>query len=87
MGLYPFSVTSGFDFAKSLDKLESIQTIKLDNERSGFGNGKSDIILIIPYTSSVPDADKEYCIQRIKRMREQVPGNVLIVHYRKCKLL
>ncbi|XP_032678684.1 uncharacterized protein LOC116847626 [Odontomachus brunneus] len=76
------NVTNGFDFAKSLDKLESIQTIKLNNERNGFGNGKSDIILIIPYTSSVPDADKEYCIQRIKRMQEQVPdATILILTY------
>lgn len=82
-----FSVTGGFDFARSLEKLEFIQKTKLNNERNGLGNEKSDIILFIPHTSSVSDDNKEYCIQQIKRMREQVPGNVLIVHYKKCKLL
>ncbi|EFN82874.1 hypothetical protein EAI_07318 [Harpegnathos saltator] len=73
------SSSAGFDLAKSLDKLESIQTIKLNNERSGLGNGKSDIILIIPYTSSVPDPDKEYCKQQLNRMREQVPDATILV--------
>lgn len=81
---FRFSVTGNFDLAKSLDKLESIQTEKLNNERSSLGGAKSDIVLIVPYTSTVPDPDKEYCLQRIQRMREQVPGNVLIVHYREC---
>jgi len=51
----------------------------LDDERYGLGNAKSDVVLIIPYESSLSNTDKEYCIEQIKKMKEQVPGKSLIV--------
>jgi len=56
-----------------------LQTKKLDDERHGLGNAKSDVVLIIPYKSSLSNSDKEYCTEQIKKMREQVPGKSLIV--------
>ncbi|XP_014480886.1 PREDICTED: uncharacterized protein LOC106747658 [Dinoponera quadriceps] len=77
------NVTSGFDLSKTLEKLEIIQKTKLDIERSTLGNGKSDIILIIPYTSTVPDPDMPYLKEQLQRMQEQVPdATVFILTYR-----
>lgn len=73
------SSSSPFDLAKLLEKLISLQKKKLDDERYGLGQAKSNVVLIIPYQSSVPDTDKEYCIEQIKKMREQVPGESLIL--------
>ncbi|XP_029678047.1 uncharacterized protein LOC115244498 [Formica exsecta] len=73
------SSSSPFDLAKLLEKLISLQKKKLDDERYGLGQAKSNVVLIIPYQSSVPDTDKEYCIEQIKKMREQVPDTVLLI--------
>ncbi|XP_029166918.1 LOW QUALITY PROTEIN: uncharacterized protein LOC114937565 [Nylanderia fulva] len=74
------NITSGFDFPKLLEKLMSLQKAKLNKERYNFGNAKSDVILIIPYTSSiVNNADKEYCIEQIRKMMEQVPDTTLLI--------
>jgi len=72
-----FLVSMGFDFAKSLDKLENLQKQKLMDERYGLGNAKSDIVLIIPYTSSISEEDQNYCMNQLRRMREQIPGTYL----------
>jgi len=74
-----FSVSSGFDFAKLLEKLISLEKKKLDDERHGLGNAKSSVVLIIPYTSSVSNIDKEYCIEQIRKIQEQIPGEYLIL--------
>lgn len=71
-------VVNNFDLAKSFEKLESLQRQKLNAERNkNVVSARSDIVLIIPYTSSVSDPDKEYSLQQIKKMHEQVPGNSL----------
>lgn len=71
-------VSSGFDLAKLLEKLVSLEKKKLDNERHGLGNAKSSVVLIIPYTSSVSNGDKEYCLEQIRKMRE-ISGEYLIL--------
>ncbi|XP_025994720.2 uncharacterized protein LOC105203338 [Solenopsis invicta] len=73
------SVHSGFNLPQSLEKLRSLQTQKLNNERSGFGNGKSDVVLIIPYTTSLTNSDKEFCKEQIADMREKVPDATLLI--------
>lgn len=64
---------------RSLEKLSALQTKKLEDERHGFGYAKSDVVLIVPYTS--PFNDKEQCFEEIRTMREQVPGKILIISY------
>lgn len=78
--------TKGFDLPKSLDKLRTLQTKKLDDERYGLGNAKSDVVLIIPYTKPLSNPNKDYCIEQIKKMREKVPGKSLIASCKNCKL-
>lgn len=51
-----------------------MQTKKLNDERSTLGQAKSDVVLIMPYTTTLQGADKEYCLELIKEMREKVPG-------------
>ncbi|KAL0102783.1 hypothetical protein PUN28_018225 [Cardiocondyla obscurior] len=71
---------SGFDLPKALEKLSSMQKKKLNDERYDLGNAKSDVVLIIPYTSTLSGVDKELCINKIKYMQEQVPdARVLIL--------
>jgi len=48
----------------------------LNDERHGLGQGKSDVVLIIPYTSSLSNSDKDYCLEVIRQMREKVPGKL-----------
>ena len=81
-----FSVTNGtnFDLPKSLDKLYVLQKKKLNDTRYGLGNAKSDVVLIIPYTSSISNSDKDYCTQQIKKMREQVPGKLFPIKTISC---
>nr|XP_012215807.1 PREDICTED: uncharacterized protein LOC105668157 [Linepithema humile] len=74
-----YSNGTGFNLPKSLEKLRTLQTKKLENERHDFGHAKSDIVLIIPYTSSLNSADKKYCIEEIKTMQEQVPDATLLI--------
>ncbi|GAB1864343.1 N-acetylmuramoyl-L-alanine amidase [Camponotus japonicus] len=73
------NVSSGFDFAKLLEKLISLEKKKLDDERHDLGNAKSSVVLIIPYTSSVSNIDKEYCIEQIRKIQEQIPDTVLLI--------
>ncbi|KAL6254281.1 hypothetical protein P5V15_014896 [Pogonomyrmex californicus] len=73
------NVTLGFDLPKSLEKLSTLQRNKLNNERYGLGHAKSDVVLIVPYTSYLTNSDKEYCIELIKKMREQVPDATLLI--------
>lgn len=81
-----FSVTRGFNFAKSLKELESLQREKLNDERNNSsGNAKSDVILFIPYQSDVDVNDREYCIQQLKQMHEKVPGNFFSTHFKKLQ--
>ncbi|KYN10547.1 hypothetical protein ALC57_17152 [Trachymyrmex cornetzi] len=70
---------NNFDLPKSFDKLYALQKKKLNDTRYGLGNAKSDVVLIIPYTSSISNSDKEYCIQQIKKMGEQVPDTTLFI--------
>ncbi|XP_018398035.1 PREDICTED: uncharacterized protein LOC108776035 [Cyphomyrmex costatus] len=77
---YTNNVTKGFNLPKSLETLGDLQKKKLNDERYGLGNAKSDVVLIIPFTSYITNiSDKEYCIVQIKKMREQVPDATLLI--------
>ncbi|XP_015437346.1 PREDICTED: uncharacterized protein LOC107192569, partial [Dufourea novaeangliae] len=74
------NMTHGFDLAKSLDKLKQRLMDKLDNERNqGVGIARSDIVLIIPYMSTISNGDKEYSLQNILQMREQIPDTTVLI--------
>ncbi|XP_012535365.2 uncharacterized protein LOC105836104 [Monomorium pharaonis] len=70
---------SGFDLPKSLEQLHILQKKKLNDERSSFGHGKSDVVLIIPFTTTLSETDKQYCKEKIKTMREKVPDATLLI--------
>ncbi|KAJ8683488.1 hypothetical protein QAD02_019280 [Eretmocerus hayati] len=64
----------GFNLARTIDKLENYQREKLNRERKiKWAGGKSDIILIAPYTKSPPAEDREYLYDRFMSMHENVP--------------
>lgn len=74
------NVTHGFDLPKTLETLYWMQKNKLDNERSrGAGGARSEVILIVPYTSEISQQDKTYCKQRITSMREVVPDITMLI--------
>lgn len=71
-----FAVTHGFDLPKSLQQLNLRLKDKLDNERiRGIAGARSDVVLIVPYMSTIDNGDKDFCKQTLLRMREQYPGN------------
>ncbi|XP_031849271.2 uncharacterized protein LOC116434746 isoform X1 [Nomia melanderi] len=74
------NITHGFDLPKSIDKLWYYSRSKLENERNkGIGGARSDVVLIIPYISTISISDKDYCLQNIVRMREQIPDTTLLI--------
>ncbi|XP_043261314.1 uncharacterized protein LOC122402521 isoform X2 [Colletes gigas] len=74
------NITHGFDLPKSLDKLKLRLMDALDYERSrDIGGARSNVVLLIPYKSSISDSDKNYCIQNIIRMREKIPDTTLLI--------
>ena len=78
-----FIVARGFDLSKSFDTIRSLETWKLNEEKHrGLGGKNSEVILIVPYTSSITDTDKEYCLEQLKKLREDVPGTKLF--YTSC---
>ncbi|XP_015587433.1 uncharacterized protein LOC107264077 [Cephus cinctus] len=71
--------TTGFDLAKTFETLRLLQTDKLNSEqRLGIGGRSSDIVLIIPYTSTVSETDKQYCLEQLRTMREEVPDATIL---------
>lgn len=74
------NITNKFDLAKSIDKVELRLRKKLENERyRGEGGARSDIVLIIPFTSNITSDDKNYCFEKIVRMREQIPDTTFLI--------
>lgn len=72
--------TPGFDLPKTLETLNRLQLEKMNREReNGVGGARSNVILIIPYSSPFANADKEYCLQTIQRMREVMPDMTLLI--------
>ncbi|XP_011501690.1 PREDICTED: uncharacterized protein LOC105365272 [Ceratosolen solmsi marchali] len=69
----------GFDLPRAFERLRSLQIKKLnDEQRLGWAGGKSDVVLIIPYQSSISQSDKEFCYEALKIMREEVPDSVIL---------
>lgn len=64
---------------KILDQLRLSRAEKMNDEhRRGIGGGNSDVVLIVPYRASISDADRDYCIDRLKQIREEFPDVVLL---------
>jgi hypothetical protein len=73
-----FIDSKGFDLPRAFERLRSLQIKKLnDEQRFGWAGGKSDVVLIIPYQSSISQNDKEFCHETLKTMREEVPGKMI----------
>lgn len=74
------NITGPFDLAKSIEKVQQRLKNKLENERvRGYGGARSDIVLIVPYKSSIPNGDKDYSLDKILRMREQIPDTTFLI--------
>lgn len=73
------NITHGFDLSKSLERLNRYLRNKLYDERKRDGGARSDVVLIIPRVSDISVTEKEYCLQTISRMREQIPDTVLLI--------
>nr|XP_012151284.1 PREDICTED: uncharacterized protein LOC100884048 isoform X3 [Megachile rotundata] len=73
------NITHGINLPKSLDKLNWYLKNKLEDERKHDGGARSNVVLIIPHASYISINDKEYCLQTISRMREQIPDTVLLI--------
>ncbi|XP_043285059.1 uncharacterized protein [Venturia canescens] len=68
-----------FDLSKTFDVIKSMQASQLDDEqRRSIGGGSSEVILIVPYTSTVTDENKEYCKEQLKIMYEDIPDATLM---------
>ncbi|XP_046481630.1 uncharacterized protein [Neodiprion pinetum] len=72
--------TSGFDLPKALEALRILQKERLNKEQSqNIGGSNSDVVLVLSYTSSITtDTDKEYCLQQLRIIREEVPDSVFL---------
>ncbi|XP_033334881.2 uncharacterized protein LOC117225429 [Megalopta genalis] len=74
------NLTHTFDLSKSITKVQNRLMNKLENERKrGEGGARSDIVLIIPYTSVINAGDKQYCLQNILQMQEHIPDTTFLV--------
>ncbi|KAG8034692.1 hypothetical protein G9C98_007768 [Cotesia typhae] len=71
---------NGFDLPKSLEVLKAREEQKLNREwESKIGGQRSEIVLILPSaTASISDSDKNFCLDRLKTLRETVPDATLL---------
>lgn len=64
---------------KILERLRISRAEKMNEEhRRGIGGGHSDVVLIVPYTTSISDSDKEYSTELLKQIREEFPDVTLL---------
>ncbi|XP_053983620.1 uncharacterized protein LOC128878955 isoform X1 [Hylaeus volcanicus] len=74
------NITHGFDLPKSIDALYLRLMNLLDNERDrGVGGARSNVVLIIPYMSTISNTDKDYSLKQILRIREKAPDTTLLI--------
>lgn len=70
-----FTVTRGLNLPKSIKMLRTLEYDKLNRERSESIGGKaSDVVIIMPYNAQLSQSDKEYCLEQLKYMRQEIPG-------------
>ncbi|XP_076670473.1 uncharacterized protein LOC143369896 isoform X2 [Andrena cerasifolii] len=73
------NITHGFDLPKSLQQLNLRLKDKLDNERTrGIAGARSDVVLIVPYMSTIDNSDKDFCKKTLLKMREQYPDTTFL---------
>ncbi|KAI4497475.1 hypothetical protein M0802_007486 [Mischocyttarus mexicanus] len=77
------NVTKGFNLSKSIQMLRILEKDKLNREHTeGIGGKASDVVLIMPYNAQLQQSDKEYCLEQLKYIREEIPdANILILTY------
>lgn len=74
--------TRGFDLPKMMGLIQTIGERKLSQEwESQIGGGRSNVVLIIPYTTAtMPANDEQLCKDYIEKMRERIPDmNILFL--------
>ncbi|XP_046823998.1 uncharacterized protein LOC124426394 [Vespa crabro] len=74
------NVTRGLNLSKSIKMLRTLEYDKLNRERSeGIGGKPSNVVLIMPYNAQLFQSDKEYCIEQLKYMREEIPDTTVLI--------
>ena len=60
---------------KTIEDVRNIFAKKLDEEqRQRIGGTNANVLLYIPHSSSISEADKEFYLEQIKQMKEEIPG-------------
>ncbi|XP_014299217.1 uncharacterized protein LOC103579747 [Microplitis demolitor] len=69
----------GFDLPQTFEILKSREEEKLNREwESKVGGQRSEIVIILPSASaSISDGDKNFCLDRLKTLRETAPDTTL----------
>lgn len=74
------NVHKGLNLSKSLQMLRILEQDKLNREHSeGIGGKSSDVVLIMPYNAQLSQSDKEYCLEQLKYMREEIPDAAILI--------
>lgn len=80
LDFYYFNSSSYEKYRKGLDMPKSIETVrtmlekKLDEEqRRRIGGNKAQVVLFIPFSTQLQDDSRNFCLDQIKSMREEIP--------------
>ncbi|XP_058801796.1 uncharacterized protein LOC131670311 [Phymastichus coffea] len=76
-------LAKGFDLALSITKIQELEQYKLDKEKlRGFSDGKSDVVVIMPYHINLSPTDREFVYKTLEDMRKEIPDTkVLFLTY------
>ncbi|XP_015183759.1 PREDICTED: uncharacterized protein LOC107070249 [Polistes dominula] len=75
------NVKKGLNLPKSFQILRNLEKDKLNREHNeGIGGKASDVILIMPYNNAqLSQSDKDYCLEQLKYMREEIPDATVLI--------
>ncbi|KAL2728504.1 N-acetylmuramoyl-L-alanine amidase [Vespula squamosa] len=74
------NITRGLNLSKSIKILKTLEYNKLNRERSEVIGGKaSNVVLIMPYNAQLLQSDKEYCLEQLKYMRQEMPDTIVLI--------
>ena len=60
---------------KTIEVVKTLHEKKLEEEqKQGIGGSNANLVLFIPYSSSISEVDKEFSLEQIKNIREEIPG-------------
>nr|XP_050854964.1 uncharacterized protein LOC127065938 [Vespula vulgaris]XP_050854965.1 uncharacterized protein LOC127065938 [Vespula vulgaris] len=74
------NITRGLNLSKSIKILKTLEYNKLNRERNeGIGGKASNVVLIMPYNAQLLQSDKEYCLEQLKYMRQEIPDTTVLI--------